>query len=397
MILSNLAGPDTRGGSAGQSPAFRDAPSRGVPPDLEKSDVSYLDEVRTEGSLDSSGTFTLDAAALPTKLGKHQLPSPHYYVLKLVQSAVAGGASMIRFRRSLGGDLEVVFDGKLWTQMELDQLSHYALGAAPHQRHLMHLSVAVQAILALNPTHWELGSPRGNLHGESEVAANTVRLSWGSGVGKIVAWLGMRIFWNGARLLSNRAKYGPIPVFLGDSAVNRHVGVVNLPYWWTQNELPLVLPPDADATDICYCLPEEGGGDIMGSSMTICTGVSWWQGTQPVPEMVRETTAPFRSYRMVIAPEHELPGIIYGERNALGCSAIIQRCPISAGTGSLLTPIWDGVALDREKLHDFPAGYKFWVSARHLGTDLSHFKVLKDERYEELVKTLGHLVNTAWH
>ena len=96
------------------------------------------------------------------------------------------------------------------------------------------------------------------------MAANTVRLSWGSGVGKIVAWLGMRIFWNGARLLSNRAKYGPIPVFLGDSAVNRHVGVVNLPYWWTQNELPLVLPPDADATDICYCLPEEGGGDIMG-------------------------------------------------------------------------------------------------------------------------------------
>ena len=118
--------------------------------------------------------------------------------------------------------------------------------------------------------------------------------------------------------------------------------------------------------------------------MTICRGVSWWKGTQPVPEIVGETP----SYKMVIASEHELPGIIYGERNALGCSAIIQRCPISAGTG---------VALDREKLHDFPAGYKFWVSARHLGTDLSHFKVLQDERYQQLLGSLAQLVNTLWH
>ena len=362
----------------------------------------YLEEVRGEGKLVSSGSFTVDREGMLAKLGKHQLPGPDYYVLKLVQAAVAGGATFIRFRTS-GAGKEITFDGKPWEAHELARLGDYVLAAAPEQRHLFHLAVGMQGLLALSPSRWELCSPRGRVgvpSGPGEVLANTLRVGWGRGAGKVAAGLAMRFFWEGRRLLFKRAKYAPIAITLDTSYVNRHAGVLSLRRTFGHSICPVLMPPDTDATDFTYVVPTEEPGEVMGPAMSLCSGVSWVQGellqreTWNTVLSVSDEDPKFGTSRMrqvVELPSQSLPGIIYGDRRALGCSALIQRAPITGQWGSRLTLIHDGVALDGERLRDLP-GYKLWVSARGLGVDLSHFKVIRDERYQRLVEALGQLL-----
>lgn len=49
-----------------------------------------------QGEYDSSGSFTVDPDKLREKLSRFLLPEPHAYILKLVQWAVAAGASRIK-------------------------------------------------------------------------------------------------------------------------------------------------------------------------------------------------------------------------------------------------------------------------------------------------------------
>ena len=98
----------------------------------------------------------------------------------------------------------------------------------------------------------------------------------------------------------------------------------------------------------------------------------------------------------VEAPVHELTGIHYGGQPALGCAALLQSCPFTARNGSILTLISDGVSLESERLSAFPPGYKLWVSARGLRTDLSHFRVVKDDDYVQLISCLRTLIQTVY-
>lgn len=367
----------------------------------------YLDEVRAQGTYESSGVFSHDLAAMLAKLGKHQLPAPELFVLKLVQSAVAGGASEIRFRTDLGHDLEVTFDGRPWEAEELGQLSHFLAGAPPDQRHLHHLAVGLQAALARSPWSWELLSrhacltQRGLVSG-SHHALNTLRLDWRTRLQKVLNWLTMQVFWKGGQLLASRAMYAPIAVFLNKYGLNRHAGAINIPFRSTGAGSPLVLEPDVDAHGICYFLPVDRPGDVFGSAMSLCHGVSWWTGhlLQPSSWQSLPTTPRAGSRKLpgveVHSPLQQLPSIHYGYQPALGCAALLQSCPMTASLGSVLTLICDGVALDGERLRNFPPGYKMWVSAQGLATDLSQFKVVKDERYNELVQSLNLLIGKVW-
>lgn len=58
---------------------------------------------------ESSGEFTLNPVRAAQHMSRLQLPGPHHYLLKMVQAAVAGGASEIRARVGWFG-LELQFD-----------------------------------------------------------------------------------------------------------------------------------------------------------------------------------------------------------------------------------------------------------------------------------------------
>ena len=50
-----------------------------------------LSQLSNEGQLQSSGSFTVDLSRAKEKLARYVFEDPFYYILKLVQAAVAGG------------------------------------------------------------------------------------------------------------------------------------------------------------------------------------------------------------------------------------------------------------------------------------------------------------------
>ena len=71
--------------------------------------MSLEDELRDDATWESSGTFTLDSAEAVRKFATHALPTPHAWILKLVQTAVAAEATHIQIEQTPAG-LSVEFD-----------------------------------------------------------------------------------------------------------------------------------------------------------------------------------------------------------------------------------------------------------------------------------------------
>ena len=109
----------------------------------------FLGGLRDEGVVESSSVFTLSPEEARRKLEEFQRATPAYYLLRLVQAAVAGGATQVRFR--IGRHLtRVTIEGLAQPFLgdELDEL-------APRPTDpdwLSHLKAAVNAALCLKPS-----------------------------------------------------------------------------------------------------------------------------------------------------------------------------------------------------------------------------------------------------
>ncbi|MGE0488111.1 MAG: hypothetical protein AB7S38_02730 [Vulcanimicrobiota bacterium] len=111
-----------------------------------------LQAKRAEGAFDSSGDFTIELSAARAKLAKFQLADPDYFVLKLLQAAVAGGAvrGSFRFRLSY---LRFLFalpeDSVLFDQDRL--FEGLALPALCPPGAIRHLAISITAGLTTHP------------------------------------------------------------------------------------------------------------------------------------------------------------------------------------------------------------------------------------------------------
>lgn len=83
--------------------------------------AAYLDGLRLTGRHESEGHFTLDALKAGMKIRRFGLAAPYRCVLHVVSAAVAGGASVIDFRRERRC-LAIEFDGLSFTPEELASL-----------------------------------------------------------------------------------------------------------------------------------------------------------------------------------------------------------------------------------------------------------------------------------
>ena len=114
--------------------------------------AELIKDLETEGKLDSVGDFTLDKKKAREKMKKYQLVDPHYYVLELVQAAVASGATYIDFYID-SDDCMITFDGENYTKDDLENMysslfmsqSDYTLDR------YRELAIGVNSALALNP------------------------------------------------------------------------------------------------------------------------------------------------------------------------------------------------------------------------------------------------------
>ncbi|MBI3929683.1 MAG: hypothetical protein HY319_29350 [Armatimonadetes bacterium] len=80
-----------------------------------------LAELRSGGQVDSKGVFSLDLPRTLDKLSHFRLPSPYHYARNLVASAVAAGATYVRFY-SDADDTVLEHDGKPYPATQLRDL-----------------------------------------------------------------------------------------------------------------------------------------------------------------------------------------------------------------------------------------------------------------------------------
>lgn len=124
--------------------------------DVTPAEVDPLDdllaELRSEGEVDSRGSFTLDRKQARAKLQKFQLADARRYVLELVQAAVLRGATRIDFEID-ADDMHMRFDGRAFTPAELDDLwgSIFADGEGDDLRGLRQLALGLNAALGMAP------------------------------------------------------------------------------------------------------------------------------------------------------------------------------------------------------------------------------------------------------
>ncbi len=116
-------------------------------------DLDLLEDLRQDGQVDSTGRFTLDAAKAREKMKRYQLPDPHQYVLQVVQSAVAGGATVLDVLVD-ADDCWINYDATPPTSADLQGLFNHLFGSGrdPEERSLRALATGLNSALALDPS-----------------------------------------------------------------------------------------------------------------------------------------------------------------------------------------------------------------------------------------------------
>ena len=119
----------------------------------------FLDTL--EGSVESSGSFSLNLDAARKKLKSFQLPDPGLYPVFLVAAAVASGARRFDVWTD-EKELRFEFDGSPFLLTELEQLEGYLFASAEVPPRLQNLAIALSATCELAPS-FELRSATARL------------------------------------------------------------------------------------------------------------------------------------------------------------------------------------------------------------------------------------------
>ena len=127
---------------------------------LELNDL--LGHLRKEGQVVSSGAFTIDLIHAREKLKEFQLVEPTHYVLKLVQAAVAAGASAIHLDSSKP-KVVLRMAGVTFSAFEIESLFGYLFEERRdyEKRHFRALAVAVNSALGIGAREISLESSDG--------------------------------------------------------------------------------------------------------------------------------------------------------------------------------------------------------------------------------------------
>lgn len=130
-----------------------------LPPEM----LGILGELKNEGKVDSSGIFTLDLSKAIDKLSVYQLPQQYFYIPKMVQAAVAGGATFVQARINETRVL-IEFDGHAYGEDELRNLFSYLFSEkdSVQHRHRRHMATAINTAVALEARAVRIESGRGD-------------------------------------------------------------------------------------------------------------------------------------------------------------------------------------------------------------------------------------------
>lgn len=336
-------------------------------------DDSALDRLSLEGELDSSGQFQVDLDGLSRNALRH-LPAPEYFLLKLVQGLLAQRVTSIACQvRASHIEMEFLCSSPVdWTRgdLALGLLAARQIGYRPSPQES-------RLKLELGPTRrfWEVFSRYRS---------------------------GIRII----RLLNQRLRLSTTPIVLNGQVLNRCIdGPVMV------NNTGEILPP-AEADALYYFLGHIPPLDrVLGPTRvhlvfppvnfsTRWAQVHWWQGhfDQPsswqpfakveLPRIRVFGLLPRRRWE-IDAQSWSIPAIRHEGQATVGYQAIINKHPRKRATLHL---VHQGLMWEPEYPEELPDGYVYWASAFGLQSDLSGFRVVRDQAYRNLLASLQELL-----
>lgn len=111
-----------------------------------------LKDLADDGVMESTGSFTLDPKKAEEKLRHFSFAEAHHYLLKILQCAVAGGATWVKVITG-AGKVCVEFDGDTMAEGEVAALAGYLLSQelAVEQRRFRHLAAGLRGAAACGP------------------------------------------------------------------------------------------------------------------------------------------------------------------------------------------------------------------------------------------------------
>lgn len=182
-----------------------------------------IEALQQEGRWVSSGNFSLDSQRARSILGNYALPEKAMYALKLVQWAVAAGASLVELGIQ-GQRVWCRHDGEACSPERLEALLSFSV--APQSRCERHLQVALATLLTLNPQEIVLVDGQLTVTGARiqrfSAAARSV-------YGLLTMDIGINTLWDlfshagrsEVALLRTHCEGGSVPVWVNGFCVNR--------------------------------------------------------------------------------------------------------------------------------------------------------------------------------
>lgn len=356
-----------------------------------------LTELKQEGRLDSSGKFSLDLKRAGSKLEKFRLQNQYYYVLQLVQAAVAGGATQVEVD-SNNQRVRVSWNGQIPDREELLELFGYLFEETERAevRHLRHLAAGVNTAVAIGARRiwlecwngqagfrhsWASGGWQQEDGVGGEPGRPEVRFSLLRSAGQVVkGWSHtlqtdfLELFRRSRVTMTNeqaavydRCPYAPLTVKLNGSEVNSFL----------------------------FGEPRFPGYDILNDSNPGETRIPWWLKLSDSRSYIEGVC--HRRHHLVerhLGAERDSPGnlrppdvikaTVLEERGNVG-NGCIAMLAIEADLNphSRLTFIEDGVTLCQESPPLGVPGVVGLISAEGLQKDLSGFRVVHNRAYEE--------------
>lgn len=341
-----------------------------------------LNERHRAGRLDSHGRFAVDFERALELLGRCRLPTPYHFQHKLVQAAVAGGATQVVVSSS-GEGLEVRLEGLHVPQELVGSLLSFGLEFTS-ERYLSHLATAVHAATRLGSRRLVLevwdgrvasvltwSKDQAELRGDQPCAFPQPGLAL-----RVTRGFFTDIFAAGAAAWhrSTLFDYAPLPIIEEGKPVNRLPGSPGP----SQAKAPSQLTLSAPTTWQKFLVAEKSeAGLIAGPAQPL----DMHRSHVLVSGLGDPSPRPWTPGQGAVSPRLQVDGA-----PAVGCLAQFY------GTwgGHQIRWLVDGVVLEEtwQSAGNSAPPYTALVSANSLRTDLSGFKLVRDEAFEEASRWL---------
>lgn len=371
------------------------------PPEL----AQMLQAMTAEGALSESGVFTIDVRAALPKLEKFQLPKPHFGLLKVIQSAVASGATFVNTDFGSAG-ITIEHDGQPPEPEELRDLLSYLLStdSSSGDRALRDLAIGVNTSLARGGSWVEVSArrPQGDwvsqLWSSREETSQSqkhkaggkatvrfvVRRSLGQAAREIWDWGGKDVgglmfgsrdvMDEDARAVYDRCRHSPIPIRINGRAVPpSHTGHKVTRRW---SPFRVVDHRKAHVAEISLLCDVE-------SPHLLCASPD----SQARHRFLMHGQFDGREFKSEGRLRRASPELLRGRR-CFGILAIRGRAQVP---GEMVV-VKDGVDLARLTPRTLPKGVSAILTAEGLRLDLSQFRLVDGEQSRDRFSWLEHVV-----